>query len=366
MLELKLNAFSYDPQAQPVNNTEANGRTPGSSYTNDLTAEMKEFYDKVLLEEVGPNLVFSQFAVKKPIPGNNGKKITFRKFDNLPKALSPLVEGVTPDPNALNVAEQEINVFQHGAFVALTDLLQMTAVDPIIAETTKLVSKQAKGTIDTLDRDVLLQSTNRMYASKWSGTTETPVTTRATMDATSVLKVDTIQQVVAKLRAQNAPTINGDYVAIAHPYVLYDLMRDPEWIDANKYTTSEKLFNGEVGKIGGVRFVETTEAKILKNRSGSVSDNYCPLVDPSDATKGILSVFETVVLGADAYGVSEITGGGLQLIVKQLGAGDDPLNQRSTVGWKLTRGGGILYPNYICIIDSISPRYSASASTAEN
>jgi N4-gp56 family major capsid protein len=50
-------------------------------------------------------------------------------------------------------------------------------------------------------------------------------------------------------------------------------------------------------------------------------------------------VYATIVLGENAYGTTEITGGGLELIVKQLGSAGtcDPLNQRATVGWKATK-----------------------------
>ena len=51
------------------------------------------------------------------------------------------------------------------------------------------------------------------------------------------------------------------------------------------------------------------------------------------------SAIGVFVLGADGYGTTEITGGGLEHIVKQLGSAGtgDPLNQRASVGWKATK-----------------------------
>lgn len=42
-------------------------------------------------------------------------------------------------------------------------------------------------------------------------------------------------------------------------------------------------------------------------------------------------------IAANAYGVTDVTGGGLQHIVKQLGSAGtaDPLNQRATTGYTL-------------------------------
>ncbi len=331
---IDLQSFAFDPQAQPVNNTGA----------ANLSAEMKTFYDMTLIDEASANLVHDQFGQKRPIPQGSGKKIEFRKYAPLAKATTPLTEGVTPDGKALSVSTVEATVSQFGDFVHLTDMLDMTAIDNNVLEATKLLGRQSGLTLDSITRDILQAGTNVTYCPKVSAEgTETEVTTRSGLDLTSQLTVKVIMQVVAKLRAQNAPTINGKYVAIVHPYVAYDLMRDPEWIDAHKYTNTTNLYEGEIGEIAGVRFVQTTEAKIYKN--------------------GSTAVFGTLIFGEGAYGVTEITGGGLQTFVKQLGSGgtSDPLNQRSTVGWKATKTAEILIPNYIVRVESCSAAFSATA-----
>ena len=320
-----------------------------------LSAEMKTFYDMTLIDEAGPQLVHDQFGQKRPIPANGGKTIEFRKFSPLAKAMTPLTEGVTPSGSDLNVTSITATVAQYGDFIVQSDVLELTALDNTILEATKLLGKQAGMTLDTVVRNVLNSGTNVTYCPKIAASTgaETAVTSRANLDLTAKLTVDVVQQVVAKLRAQNAPTINGDYVAIIHPYVAYDLMRDPEWIDAHKYAAPENLYNGEIGKIGGVRFVQSTEAKIWR-------DSTCPA--QSGASPAYYGVFSTIFLGEGAYGVTEITGGGLETIVKQKGSSGtaDPLNQRSSVGWKALKTAEILVNNYMVRVESMSPRYSAS------
>ena len=320
-----------------------------------LSAEMKTFYDMTLIDEAGPQLVHDQFGQKRPIPANGGKTIEFRKFSPLAKAMTPLTEGVTPSGSDLNVTSITATVAQYGDFIVQSDVLELTALDNTILEATKLLGKQAGMTLDTVVRNVLNSGTNVTYCPKIAASTgaETAVTSRANLDLTAKLTVDVVQQVVAKLRAQNAPTINGDYVAIIHPYVAYDLMRDPEWIDAHKYAAPENLYNGEIGKIGGVRFVQSTEAKIWR-------DSTCPA--QSGASPAYYGVFSTLFLGEGAYGVTEITGGGLETIVKQKGSSGtaDPLNQRSSVGWKALKTAEILVNNYMVRVESMSPRYSAS------
>ena len=58
-------------------------------------------------------------------------------------------------------------------------------------------------------------------------------------------------------------------------------------------------------------------------------------------------LFGTLVHSAHAYGVTELEGGGLEHIVKRLGYGDDPLNQRASVGWKGMRAAERLVEQYM-------------------
>lgn len=289
---------------------------------DSLSAEMKTFYDMTLIDEASANLVHDQFGQKRPIPKNGGKTIEFRKFSPLAKATTPLTEGVTPSGNSLTVTNITATVQQYGDFIVQSDVLELTALDNTILEATKLLGRQAGATLDTVVRNVLQAGTNVTYCPKLAADgTETAVTSRAGLDATAQLTVDVVNQVVAKLRAQNAPTINGKYVAIIHPYVAYDLMRDPAWIDAHKYAQPENLYEGELGEIGGVRFVQSTEAKVYTGTG-------CP---------SGLAVFGSLFFGDGAYGVTEIEGGGLETIVKQKGSAGtaDPLDQRSSVGYTL-------------------------------
>ena len=317
--------------------------TKGSG--NDLTPEMKTYYEKRLIDLAEPRLVHDQFGDKYPIPQNGGKIIEFRKYSPLAKALTPLTEGVTPSGNSLNVTAVTAEVKQYGDYIQLSDLLQIAAIDNNVVQCTKLLGAQAGRTLDTITREILNGGTNVIYAPKVVEGKETAVTSRANLDATSLLTVDLIFKAAATLESMNAAPIDDSFVAIIHPFAAYDLMRCEEWIDAHKYANPENIYAGEIGKIGTVRFVKSTEAKIWKG-SG------CP---------SGLAVFSTLVLGASAYGVTEITGGGLQHIVKQLGYGEDPLNQRSSCGWKATRAAKRLVEEYMVRIESCS----AYSSTAE-
>ena len=317
---------------------------------NDLSPEMKTFYDKALIREAQANLVHEQFGQKRPIPKNGGKKIEFRQFASLPKALTPLTEGVTPNGNKLSVSTIEAEVAQYGDYIEQSDVLELTSIDNTIVEATQILGNQAGLTLDTIVRDIINSGTNVYYAPKIAtGGAKTEVTSRANLDATAVMTSDLVKRIATKLKGVNAPKIDGCYVAIIHPHVAYDLMSDDEWMEVQKYATPENMLKGELGKLGGVRFVESTEAKIF-------SGSGCPTG---------LAVYSTLFIGANAYGVTEITGGGLETIIKQKGSAGtaDPLNQRSSIGWKAMRTAEILVQPYMVRCESCS---SFSSTTTAN
>lgn len=304
-----------------------------------LSDEMKTFYSDYLIDLAEPELVHDQFGQKHPIPKNGGKTIEFRKYDPLPKALTPLTEGVTPDGQKLNMGVITATVKQYGGFIELSDILLLTAIDNNLMQATKLLGSQAGRTLDTITREVLNGGTNVQYAEGQVTSRGALVGGNATPSANHYLTVDAIRRAVRFLKVMNAPKINGYYAGIIHPDCSYDIMNDPKWVNVKTYSDPEGIYEGEIGRIEGVRFVETSEAKVFEGEGKDGRD-----------------VYSTLILGADAYGVTEITGGGLQHIVKQLGSAGtaDPLNQRATAGWKATKVAERLVEPYMVRIETTS------------
>lgn len=298
---------------------------------DSLSDEMKTFYDKVLIKFAKPNLVHDQFAQTKNIPKNGGKTIEFRKYSPLAKALTPLTEGVTPDGQSLTVSTITTTVAQYGGYIELSDMLMLTAIDNNLVEAQEILGDQAGRTLDTITREVINGGTNVIYAGD--------KTSRASLTITDVMTCQLIKKAVRDLKVNLAKKIDGHYVAIIHPDVSYDIMNDEEWISASQYAGSTQLFEGEIGRIHGVRFVETTEAKIF---AGEGSDSR--------------SVYSTLVLGSNAYGTTTVEGGGLTSIVKQLGSAGtaDPLNQRATAGWKAIKTAVRLVEGYMVRVETCS------------
>lgn len=307
----------------PVNNTASEGLSPS----------MRTFYADLLRDGVEPNLVHDQFGQQKDIPENSGKVITFRRFDPLPKMTTPLTEGVTPDGQSLNQQDFTAEVKQYGGWIGLTDMLLLTSTDVKIVEATELLQSQAARTLDTITREVLNGGTNVQYGAD-------STTARNLLDKDDKLTVDCIKRAARKLKLQNAEKLDGrTYVAIIHPDCAYDLMNDEEWKKPHEYVDPKNLYYGEIGAIGGVRFAETTEAKIF-----------------AGAGDGGVDVYSTLVLGKNAYGTTKISGNGLKHIVKQLGSAGsaDPLDQRASVGWKANKATTRLNEAFMVRIETCS------------
>ena len=269
---------------------------------NALPEEAQTFYDKALLTRMLPELVFAKYGQKRPIPKNSGKTVNFRRFTPLDPATTPLEEGVTPQGSKLNIDEVEATLEQLGDFVEITDVLDLVGIDPVAAETSELLGEQAGKTIDHRVRDVVCAGTNVQYAGGGNS-------------ATAKISAEEIKKAVRTLKKANAPTIDGAYIGIIDPDISFDIQNDPLWQDISKYSGGTKIMDGEIGKLGGVRFIETTETLV---KSGNV---HCAMI-----------------IGKDAYGVADIEGSANKpkIIIKPFGSSgtEDPLNQRQTQGWK--------------------------------
>lgn len=325
LLAINLALFDGATESTTVRNMNLNATT-----SDGMSVEMKTFYSDHLIELMEAELVHDRFAQKHPIPQNGGKKIEFRKYDPLPEMTTPLVEGVTPAGQNMSVGKIEAEVRQYGGYVTLTDMLLMTAIDNNLVQATKLISSQAGRTKDTLTRDTINGGTVVQYAQGGSSRASLTV-------AANVITVDDVKKAVRTLEKQDAPRIAGYYMGIIHPDVKYDLLKDPMWRNPHEYKDTTNIYENEIGEIYGVRFIQASRAKVFAGAGANSAD-----------------VYSTLIIADNAYGTTEISGGGTELIIKQLGDGgtSDPLNQRATVGWKFTHVAEILVQQYLVRIES--------------
>lgn len=327
------------------------GATTNFSGNDTLSAELKTFYDTELLENARMEMFYAQFGRKQPLPANRGKSVEWRKWNTFARA-SKLVEGVIPTGQKFGVSTKTGSIDQYGTYASITDRLELHAYDDVILGATEEMGASAAETQEVLIRDALLVGTNVLYCDNVKGSTVagTP-TSCATMGASdadgwSLLTPDMVAKAATKLKKDRAPTINGKYYAVIHPSVAYDLRKSDAWIEVHKYAATGEIFNGEIGELHGVRFIENTFAPIL---GGSSYQN---------KSSGV--TYATYFFGKDAFGIIDPEGGALEMIVHDKSEIGGPLNQFSTIGYKFeTNGATLLYPERLLRVMSVSS-YSAT------
>lgn len=360
----------------------------------------KTFYDRQLLESARTRFVHAKFGQMRPIPRNSGKRVEFRRWNlfDAAEAMQALEEGVTPSGQALSQSNVEALVSQYGAYVEVSDLLDMTGYDQVIAESAELLGEQLGTVVEWVTRDAMNTGNNVQRAGGKSS--------RSALTADDKLTVEEIRKAVRTLkRAKARPFCEEErkphFVCICSPDATFDLQNDALWQDVAKYSNAEQIYSGEIGRLFGVVFVESTEAKVfrqsvlnkvmaattnsasftLKNAPSDAEAAYLgkagnPLrigdgsytIDSFDAatntvtlgesaslaanaivysedagavdaaTKAAIDVHSTLIFGKDAYGVVDVAGSGaLQIIIKPHGSAgtQDPLDQRATVGAKV-------------------------------
>ena len=378
--------------------------------TGGLSAEMKTYYGMELLENAKPQLVHNQFAATKPLPVGGGKTVEWRKFGAFDKALTPLTEGVTPDGSGISVSYITKELSQYGDYTTVSDMLDLTAIDDVVLEITDRHGANMGLTLDTVTRNEIQQGNQVIYAPKLNDDgSKTEITSRYALNDRCKISGELVAKAATALKKMNAPKFNGKYICIIHPSVAYDLRQDESWIAAHQYAAATELFDGEIGELHGVRFVETTEAKIFCGEdlasdsrtllvngavnagktvsfdggtvaAGALAGRYVliggerakvvsntasamtldknvtaadnAVIYPGEGGAEGMAVYGCLFIGKDAYGVVDLSEG-TEVIVKPRGSGGtaDPLDQRSSVGWKGVHAAAILYDEYMVRVE---------------
>ena len=225
----------------------------------------KTFYDRKLLDTAKTRFVHANFGQKRSIPRNNGKRVEFRKYNLFTPDTGALtlVEGVTPTGQNLSQSKVEAEVKQYGAYVEISDLLEMTSYDPVIADSAELLGEQLGTVIEWVTRDAMCETTNVQYAGG--------AASRVALTASDKLTVAEIRKAVRTLKKNKArpfvTAMDGSarkphFICICSPDATYDLQNDALWQDISKYSNAEQIYSGEIGRLFGVVFVEATEAKV--------------------------------------------------------------------------------------------------------
>jgi len=311
------------------------------------------FYDRNLLERAQPNDVHGRYGQKRPIAQRSGNQIKFRRYSQLAPATTALTEGVTPVGASLAVTDITATLAQYGDYIQLSDMVSMTNQDPVVTEATDVLGDQAGTTIDQIRRDVLVAGTNVAYAGV--------ATTR--LGTVTKISANDLDKAIRFLKNQNAKfikmgmaasdgvgtgAIRKAYIAVVHPDVEFDLEQIAAFRAVSDYGSQEGIIEDEIGAYKNIRFVTSTNCRVFTNATTVLTAGF------KGATTN--DVYATLIFADNAYGVCPLTGQAMNTYVKSLGSAGsaDPLDQRSTVGWKATTTTTILNQAWLIRVESLA------------
>lgn len=399
------------------------GATQAFDTAHTLSPQIKDFYDTELLENSRVDTFYAQFARRVNLPAGHGGSVEFRKWNTFERA-SQLQEGVIPSGQKFGASKLTASVNQFGTYTSVSDKLEYKSYDDVIGGATEEMGASLAETQEALIRDGLFTGTNVLYASKVAnatGAVDSVPTSQSDLvdDATYSCRLtpEVVNKAATKLKKDKAPKINGKYYAVIHPSVAEDLRNSEGWLEAHKYAQPGEIFNGEIGELHGIRFIEDTFAPVLNGADlasdsrtltinyasgysgaitsvafdggtvaddeligrkimingkvatitdnttstltfastnfGSITDN--TVIYPGEGGKDGAAVYATYFFAKDGYAIIDPAHGGAEMIVHDKSEIGGPLNQFSTIGYKFeTNGATILYPERVLRVMSTS------------
>lgn len=297
-----------------------------STSTTVSQAIKNRYYDKLFLTVAESKLVHKQLGqMNRTIPkgeGGYGTGVVYwTRWTNLPLVTAGQGEGVPTTAVSMTASNVTGSVAQYDAAVSISDILAQTSFGDVMQAAMQRLAYNAGLSIDTIVRNGIATAFTQQNAAT------TVAATFSAIPVTGTLSITEIRKAVRLLKRNDTMQLpDGTYVCVAHPDQIYDIMADSStggWIDANKYTEANagKLLKGEVGKLLGARFLETTNGYV--RGTGIVAS---------------ASIYIASMFGTDAFGVTDLQN--LKTFVKGFGSAGaaDPTDKVATAGWKTSFG----------------------------
>lgn len=333
----------------------------GSVTTRAMMTESikNRYYDELFLTVAEKKLVHTQLGQlnRKAPKGEEAYAIYWTRWKPLAAHTTAAAEGVATTAVNMSAVNVTGTVSQYDNAIKISDVLALTSMGDIMKEAVRELGYNAGLSIDTIVRDVVVPGgvwqnagTSTSASTNWSAIPQTAVLSISELrKATRTLRkldAQAPESRVSVVKGQSVSTnpgagLGGYWVAVISPDSAYDLQGDTAtgaWVDANRYAGSDRLFTGEIGKLYGVRFLETSNAKV-----------HADLNDASTSRSAIAAsglVHETLVVGANYFGITKLQE--LQTFIKPFGSAgtSDPTNKIASAGWKTTFGTRVLYSGF--------------------
>ena len=295
---------------------------------------LKRGNEEMILEKLGQTYV---------LPTGKTLTATFRRYNALPLATTPLQEGVTPAGTKPTKTDVTVTLYQYGDFVPHSDVIMDTHEDPLLQVYSELCMQQWTETIETVRWNVVKAGTNVGYANGARSTVNTPITLAAQRTATRALKrqrAKHITSIVASNGNFRTEPVEAAFFAVCHSDVENDIRNMQGFIPTKQYGSGQTAMPNEIGSVEDVRYIRSTLFTPFPGSSGVTGGATTTMVN----TGGFADVYPVIYFAKDAYGIVPLKGKAAisLMVVNPKAVSGDPLGQRGSVGWKTMQGSVIL------------------------
>ena len=257
-------------------------------------------------------------------------------------ADATLTEGVTPDSSDNIVSTITVEPVLLGAYTYFTDKLTMETLFDIIPAQGRELFNNAKRIIDQKIQSVLEedQSVPVIYAGS--------ATSRDTLGPNDTIDLDLVLQGTTFLASQGETSER--FNAVFHPNVFLNFAQSSStntWLNTI-YENFKGIEDGYITTILNFNIYVSANVKpfpVDPDGGDPTSPDFVPDGDE-------FNVYPTYIFRKGAYGTTSLKD--LQTIYKPYGSGGtgDPLDQRSSIGWKAYFGCAVLNPFFLVRLET--------------
>ena len=303
--------------------------------TSTLDDQVKTAFDQTAYFALRSQPLFEMIAdVRSTAQSHNGSGVQFTFYADMAQATTALTEATDVTAVALTDSAVTVTLAEYGNAVITTAKVRGTSFLNVDADAANIVGYNMADSMDKIVSDIANAGTNVSYSG--GAANRGAITTGDEYTAADGRKA------VAQLRTRNAPGWeNGNYMAIIHPDVSYDLRSDTAVTDVIQYQLYQEgapVRAGSIGTFNGIQYIENPRAGLI-----------------ADGGSGTVDVYQTLICGRQALAkaFSRAPGFGQEPSIV-VGPVTDTLRRFNPIGWYHLVGYGIFRQACMERVESMS------------
>lgn len=218
----------------------------------------------ILRTAVQPLCKFRQFCDAKDFTNkglHKGQIFTWDVYNDVATQGTVLTETSTIPQTNFTIAQGTGTVTELGNSVPYTGMLDNLSKHPVQEIINKVMKNDCKKALDTQAYTQFNQTLLRVVPTGGTSTSAITLTTNGTATLTNSVAMgkNHIKAIVDTMKERNIPPYMGDeYFGISWPSTWRPVKNDLEGVYQYRDEGFQMIYNGEIGKFEGVRFIEQT------------------------------------------------------------------------------------------------------------